>query len=506
MKVLPTIRTRFAPSPTGSLTLGGIRSALFCYLYAKKHGGEFILRIEDTDEKRFKPEAEKYIIDTLNWLGIIPDHGPTFGDGRFGPYRQSERNYRPYVDALIKSGHAYIAFDTEDELNTLRKSGEAAGRPFSYNHRSRMHLRNSLTMSSDDVAARITAGDAYVVRFKMPTNVNVAFTDLVRGTIVFNTSSLDDKVLFKSTGTPTYHLAVVVDDYLMKITHAFRGEEWLSSTPLHLLLYDALGWKAPEYAHLPLLLDADGKKMSKRNPPKLGCPIFPFSVEVKDEDGNSLGMSEGMHELGYDPEALFNYLCLLGWHPKDDREIMTKDELIKAFDIADVNNSNAKVDYRKAAHFNHTYLLARGAKSLISLLPENVFGYPDASLEKIAKAALERTSFAKDIPSVIAYLFNDVSLPIGDMKKPEEFPLFLDAVIAMIEGSDWDPDAFGVRLIELVDELKVNRGGALNNLRLCFTGGPSGPKLNEMMDMMGRDETLRRLRKAKGQLSAVHPL
>lgn len=504
MKVPPTIRTRVGPSPTGFCHAGFIRTALFNYLFAKKHAGEFLLRIEDTDEKRFVPDAEKYIIDTLNWMGIVPDHGPTFGDGRYGPYRQSERNYRPYVDALIANGYAYYAFDTAEELDAMRKKSDASGKPFSYNSVMRPYMRNSTSLSNDDVNELLAKGTPYVVRFKTPRNQDVRFTDLVRGTVAFNTSVMDDKVLFKSNGIPTYHLAVVVDDHLMGISHVFRGEEWLSSTPLHLLLYDAFGWRVPDFAHLPLLLDADGKKMSKRNAVKKGYPIFPFTVDVIDEDGMHLGTSEGLKELGYEADALFNYMALLGWNPKDNREVMTKEELISAFDIAGVNHSGAKFDINKAAHFNRIYLSNRGGKALVGSLPENIFNYPEANLEKIAMAAMERASFAKDIPSVVDYFFKDVDVPVTDMKKADEFPAFLDATISMLEASNWDAEKLGADLLSLINRLGINRGAALNNLRLCFTGGPSGPKLHEMMDMMGRDETLRRLRKAKEQLASLH--
>lgn len=505
MKVLPTIRTRVAPSPTGKAHLGFIRTAIFNYLFAKKHGGEFLLRIEDTDEKRFDPDAEKYIIDTLKWMNIIPDHGPTFGDGRFGPYRQTERNYRPFVDKLLKGGYAYYAFDTAEELDAVRKEAEKGKKPFSYDRITRKHMRNSLSLGADATKALLDNGTPHTIRFKMPEEpVDVLFTDLVRGTVAFNTANLDDKVLFKASGLPTYHLAVVVDDHFMKITHALRGEEWLSSTPLHLLLYDALEWKAPEFGHLPLLLDKDGKKLSKRRAYKAGTPIFPFTTFVVDEDGSDLGMSEGLRELGYDPDALLNYLALLGWNPKDNREIMTCEELITAFDLANVNSAGAMFDVNKAAHFNKVYLTSRGGKDLVRFLPENVFGYSEASLEKIAMAGLERVSFAKDIPSMVDYLFKDVEVPIDDMKKIDEFVPLLEKVIDFIAWNDWEPEAAEIAMTRFIADDGLNRGVMLNNMRLCFTGGPSGPKLYEMMDMMGRNETLRRLRKAKERLASLH--
>lgn len=503
------VRTRFAPSPTGKLHIGGLRTALFCWLLAKKSGGEFLLRIEDTDDKRFDPEAEKYIIDALNWLGITPDHGPTFGDGRYGPYRQSERDYRPFINELIAKGHAYYAFDTAEELEAMRKKSDASGKPFSYNRFMRPYMRNSLSMSRSDVDDMLARGVPHVVRFNTPNDVNVRFTDLVRGTIAFNTSTMDDKVLVKNNGVPTYHAAAVIDDHLMGITHVLRGEEWLSSTPLHLLLYDAFEWKAPEFAHLPLLLDSTGKKISKRNAVKAGYPIFPFTVNVEDEDGAVIGVSEGFKELGYLPEALVNYIALLGWNPKDNREIMTKEELTAAFDIANVNSSGAKIDTKKAAHFNKVYLAKLDPAELIGFLPDNVFNYPEANLKMIALAGLERTSFAKDIPDVVGYFFTDVEPPIGDMKSIDEFIPVLDETIAYIngrsnEGREWDAEVIDVAIATYVKESGMNRGHALNNLRLCFTGGASGPKLHEMMDMMGMEETLRRLVKARGCLAVLN--
>lgn len=489
----------------GKMHIGGIKTALVNYLFAKKHGGEFILRIEDTDEKRFDPDAEKYILDALKWMNITPDHGPTFGDGRFGPYRQSERNYRPFADKLLKEGHAYYAFDTDDELNAVRKAYEGSKKPFSYDRNTRMSMRNSLSLSKSDVDSLLESGVPYTIRFRMPDEpVDVLFTDLVRGTVAFNTSNLDDKVLLKSSGIPTYHLAVVADDYAMKITHTLRGEEWLSSTPLHLLLYDALEWKAPEFGHLPLLLGNDGKKLSKRRAYKSGTPIFPFTTFVTDEDGSGLGVSEGLCELGYDPDAMFNYLALLGWNPKDNREIMTRTELIEAFDLSGVNSAGAMFDTSKAAHFNKVYLTERGPSGLVSFLPENVFGYSNENLEKIAKAGFERVSFAKDIPSMVDYFFKDVDLPVSSMKELDDFASLLDRLIGFIAGSDWNPNAVESFAVADINENGLNRGPMLNNLRLSLTGGASGPKLHEMMDMMGRDESLRRFNKAKERIALLH--
>jgi len=459
------------------------------------------LRIEDTDSKRFEPAAEKYIIDALNWMGIAPDHGPGFGDGRYGPYRQSERNYAPYIDKLLKTGAAYYAFDTDEEMKAMRAKCDAAGKPFAYNVITRSYMRNSLSMSADDVDALLASGEPYVVRFKNPKDVDVRFTDIIRGTVAFNTSAVDDKVLWKSDGTPTYHICNVVDDHLMDITHVFRGEEWLSSTPLHLLLYDALEWKAPEFAHLPLINGKNGKKVSKRDPLGAGCPIFPFTTTITTEEGETV-VSEGYREMGYLPEAVLNYLILLGWHPKDGKEIMSREELIEAFDINRVNSAGAKMDLVKMTNFNRIYLTASDPKKLVQYLPENVFGYSDESLELIAKAAMDRAAFTIDIGKAVSFFFEDVNLPVAELKKPEEFAPFLDTVISLAEGETWDPEALFNKLAEVIVSTGIHRGSALNNLRLCITGGPSGPKMNEMMAMLGQKEFLRRMNKARAALAA----
>ena len=357
-------------------------------------------------------------------------------------------------------------------------------------------------MSEGEVDRLLSNGTPYVIRFKIPGDVEVEFIDMVRGSITFNTSTLDDKVLFKSTGTPTYHLAVCVDDHLMDITHVFRGEEWIPSTPLHLLIYKALGWDAPEFGHLPLLLDSSGAKMSKRNAVKKGYPIFPFAVDVFDDKGKHLGFSNGLKELGFEPDALFNYLALLGWTPKDGREIMDRTELIAAFNVAEVNNSGAEFSPKKAAFFNRAHLCKRDPKELFSYLPRNLFGYDDAQLEMIVKAGMERSYFAHEISGVVNYLFMDVDIPFNDFKNVEQFPNVLGAVIGMCTTVRWDLASIGDQLTKAIEVTGAHRGSAMNNLRLCFTGGASGPKLHEMMVMMGRKETLRRLAKAESKLAS----
>jgi glutamyl-tRNA synthetase len=347
------IRVRFAPSPTGPLHMGGVRTALYNYLFAKKMKGDFILRIEDTDQNRFVPGAEDYIIEALKWCGITPNEGVGFGDGQFAPYRQSERKsmYRQYAEQLVKDGHAYYAFDSASELEVIRKKMEADKETFSYDGVSRMYLKNSITLSADEVNKHLNSGEHYVIRMKVPQNEEIHVHDIIRGLVTVQTSQMDDKVLFKSDGMPTYHLANVVDDYLMKITHVIRGEEWLPSAPLHVLLYRSFGWEdvMPAFAHLPLLLKPDGNgKLSKRDGDRLGFPVFPLNWT----DPDTKEQSSGYREKGYFPEAFVNVLALLGWHPEGDRELFAMDELISEFSLERVNKAGAKFDPEKTKWFN----------------------------------------------------------------------------------------------------------------------------------------------------------
>jgi glutamyl-tRNA synthetase len=361
------IRVRFAPSPTGPLHIGGVRTALYNYLFARKHGGDFLLRIEDTDQTRYVKGAEDYIIESLKWCGIIFDEGVTVG-GPYAPYRQSERKelYHQYAEKLINWGNAYYAFDTPEELEKLRKGSESQGKSFSYNCQIRDSLNNSLRLSKEETDKLISSGIHYVVRLKVPMNELIEMTDLIRGNIKVNSSTIDDKVLFKSDGMPTYHLANVVDDYLMKITHVIRGEEWLPSLPIHVLLYNFLGWKdvMPEFAHLPLLLKPDGKgKLSKRDGDKLGFPVFP--LEWKDPASGEI--SSGYRESGYFPEAVVNLLAFLGWNPGTEQEIFSMDQLIESFSLEHVHKAGAKFDFEKAKWFNHQYLVLKSDEELVSL-------------------------------------------------------------------------------------------------------------------------------------------
>ncbi|HNO72051.1 MAG TPA: glutamate--tRNA ligase, partial [Bacteroidia bacterium] len=359
------VRVRFAPSPTGPLHMGGVRTALYNYLFAKKHGGDFILRIEDTDQTRFVPGAEQYIVEALKWCGIQPNEGIGFGDGNYKPYRQSERKsmYRQYAEQLVKNGHAYYAFDTTEELEEARTRIEKAGGSFSYNAISRQNLKNSISLSEDEVKKKLDAHEHYVIRIKIPRNEEVRLQDIIRGWVVVNSSQMDDKVLFKSDGMPTYHLANVVDDYLMKITHVIRGEEWLPSAPLHVLLYRYLGWEdaMPQFAHLPLLLRPDGNgKLSKRDGDRLGFPVFPLNWI----DPVTKEQSSGYREKGYFPDAFINMLALLGWHASGNKELFSLDELVQEFSLERVSKHGAKFDPEKTKWFNQQYLRNKSDEEL----------------------------------------------------------------------------------------------------------------------------------------------
>ena len=408
------IRVRFAPSPTGPLHIGGVRTALFNYLFAKKHGGTFVLRIEDTDQKRYVDSAEDYITNALNWCNIPFDEGPG-KDGGFGPYRQSERKhlYRQYVDLLIENNKAYYAFDTAEALDLERKNHEAKGKTFIYNwhNRTRGRLINSLVLSKEEVAEKIANGEDYVVRFLAPQDETLELTDLIRGTIKIDTNTLDDKVLFKSDGMPTYHLANVVDDYLMKISHVIRGEEWLPSLALHQLLYNAFGWEAPEFAHLPLILKPTGKgKLSKRDGDKLGFPVFPLDWE----DPATNSVSKGYKESGYFPEAVVNFLAFLGWNPGTEQELFSLSELVEAFDLKNVNKAGARFDPDKTKWFNHQYMQKATVETLtetfINTAPE-LESIDPGYVELVVNLIKERATFPSEFWGLSHYFF----------KAPENF-------------------------------------------------------------------------------------
>jgi len=498
------VRVRFAPSPTGPLHMGGVRTALFNYLFARKHGGDFLLRIEDTDQNRYVPGAEDYIIESLKWCGLIPDEGVGFG-GEYGPYRQSERKvmYKQYADFLIDNGFAYYAFDTAEELDSLRKEAEAEKQVFSYDLHTRSSLKNSLTLSSEEVAGRLQSGEHYVIRFKMPENRDIVEEDLIRGRVSFNTNQLDDKVLFKSDGMPTYHLANVVDDHLMKITHVIRGEEWLSSMPLHILLYESLGWSEtrPCFSHLPLILKPEGKgKLSKRDGDKMGFPVFPL-LWNNQETGESY---RGYREDGYFPEAFINMLAFLGWSPGTEQEFFSMDELIEAFDLSRVVKSGARFDPEKAKWFNRHYMQQKSAKELATLYkPELVskgIEVADDKLETIVSKIKDRCEFVKDLWSQSHYFFvapESYDEKTVKSKWKADTGEKLQVVADFLETvADWKAEAIKETFSAFMTAKEWGFGAVMVPIRLALVGASSGPDLFEILELVGKDETIGRIKKA----------
>ncbi|MDR2926686.1 MAG: glutamate--tRNA ligase [Cytophagaceae bacterium] len=504
------VRVRFAPSPTGPLHIGGVRTALFNYLFAKKHGGKFILRIEDTDSARFVSGAEEYINESLKWLDLTIDEGVVEG-GAFAPYRQSQRKdiYKKYADLLIEKGWAYYAFDTPDELNALREQYEAEKKTFAYDNSTRLLLNNSLSLNNDEIQVRIASGVPYVIRFKMPENVTVNINDMVRGEVSFNTSTLDDKVLYKSADQlPTYHLANIVDDHLMEITHVIRGEEWLPSVPLHAMLYRAYGWEdtMPQFAHLPLILKPNGKgKLSKRDGDKEGFPVFP--LQYTSSEGET---SAGYRESGYFPEAVINLLALLGWNPGTEQEIFTCDELANLFTIERVNKSGARFDPEKARWFNHQYLKAKSNSELAALfvpvLNEKGVSVADIStVERIVGLIKERVNFVAEMWEQCHFFF---VAPEGYDEKvvkkhwKEMIPPFMQTVVATLQMQNhWEANTLKTSVSELITANGQSFGTVMNALRLSLTGGSFGPDLFTIIEIIGKDETVRRINRATGELS-----
>ena len=491
------VRVRFAPSPTGALHIGGVRTALYNYLFAKQHGGDMILRIEDTDSQRFVPGAEAYIIEALEWLGIKFDEGVGYG-GRFAPYRQSERKaiYRQYVDQLLADGKAYIAFDTPAELDAKRKEIPN----FQYDASTRTDMRNSLTMSAEEVDSLIASGHPYVVRIKIEPGEEVVVDDLIRGKVTINSSILDDKVLYKSADNlPTYHLANIVDDHLMEISHVIRGEEWLPSAPLHVLLYRALGWEEtmPRFAHLPLLLKPEGNgKLSKRDGDRLGFPVFPLEWH----DPKTGEVSSGYREAGYLPEAVINFLALLGWNPGNDEEIFSMDELIKLFSLERCSKSGARFDYEKGKWFNHKYLQKKSNEELAELfaptLAEHHIDEPDkARLAHIIGLVKERVSFVKELWDQLSFFY--VAPESYDPKaikkrwKPET-PAIMQELIALLEGLDnFESKATEEVVIPWIEKNGYHMGNVMNAFRLAVVGECRGPHMFDITEIIGKEETLR---------------
>lgn len=499
------VRVRFAPSPTGPLHIGGVRTALFNYLFAKKNGGDFLLRIEDTDQNRFVPGAEQYIIESLNWCGLIPDEGPGIG-GKFGPYRQSERKeiYKKYADQLVETGWAYIAFDTTEEIENLRNQADAKGETFSYGISTRGNLNNSLTLSSEEVQKKIAAGDNYVIRFKMPDDVDVTETDLIRGSITFNTTkSLDDKVLFKSDGMPTYHLANVVDDHLMEITHVIRGEEWLPSMPLHVLLYKAFGWEntKPRFAHMPLTLKPTGKgKLSKRDGDKMGFPVFPLEWT----DPTTSSVSRSYREDGYFPEAFINILAFLGWNPGTEQEFFSLKELTEIFSLDRIVKSGSRFDPEKAKWFNKHYFQQKSENDLADLfkpvLKEKGISVSDKKIVKVIAEIKDRCTFVSEIWDQSYYLFQaPTEYDAQTVKKrwkenTSEQLAEIASMFATIEN--WKADTIKEVFSTFINKKEWGFGAIMNPLRLCLVGGNLGPDLFVICEILGKEDTISRIETA----------
>jgi len=494
------VRVRFAPSPTGPLHIGGVRTALFNYLFAKKHNGTFILRIEDTDQNRYVDGAEQYIVDALNWCGMPFDEGPNTNE-TFGPYRQSERKhlYKQYADELIESGNAYYAFDTSETLDFHRKDHEAKGKTFIYNWHNRLKLSNSLSLSADEVEAKLDAGDDYVIRFKSPQDETLHLTDIIRGAIKIDTNVLDDKVLFKSDGMPTYHLANIVDDHLMEISHVIRGEEWLPSLALHYQLYHAFGWETPEFAHLPLILKPTGKgKLSKRDGDKLGFPVFPLQwTDPKTND-----VSRGYKEDGYFPEAMVNFLAFLGWNPGTEQEIFNLGELIEAFDLKKVNKSGARFDPDKIKWFNHHYMqeqdndvLAKTFKSQNSQLDEMDINYISMVLGLIK----ERATFVSDFWNLSHFFFTaPTSYDEKASKKAfkEGTKELMSKLVEIINNvEDFSVETLQTDIKGWITSNEIGFGKVMMPLRLALVGALQGPDVFDIMFMIGKAETVNRIEK-----------
>lgn len=494
-----SVRVRFAPSPTGPLHIGGVRTALFNYLFARKHGGDFILRIEDTDQSRFVPGTEAYIVEALEWLGIPFDEGPG-KEGRFGPYRQSERVhlYRRYVQELVVSGWAYYAFDTPEELEIARKECELKGQTFTYNWENRELLNNSFTLSEDEVKERLDRGDSFVVRFKWPLDTVINLRDIIRGEIRIDGNTLDDKVLFKSDGMPTYHLANIVDDHLMEISHVIRGEEWLPSLALHYKLYEAFGWEPPQFAHLPLIMKPQGKgKLSKRDGEKLGFPVFPLTWKE----------SVGYRESGFFPEAVLNFLALLGWNPGTEQELFSKEALIATFDLSRVQKSGARFDPEKNNWYNHQYLQQKPVSDLVGLFRPVLSGqgvdgssFSDARLGKAIALIRERASFVHELWDLGSYLFlapESYDAKSARKQWKSETPARMKE-LASVLGSlqDFGAASAETAVKEWLTASGLSFGQVMPPLRLVLVGAMKGPHLFDIMELLGKEETLNRIDRA----------
>ena len=498
------VRVRFAPSPTGPLHIGGVRTALYNYLFARQHKGDLVFRIEDTDSNRFVPGAEEYIIESFRWLGIEFDEGVSFG-GNYGPYRQSERRdiYKRYVKELLDSGKAYVAFDTPAELESKRK--EIAN--FQYDASTRMGMRNSLVLPKEEVERLLAEGAQYVVRFKVESDEDVHVNDLIRGDVVINSSILDDKVLYKSADElPTYHLANIVDDHLMEITHVIRGEEWLPSAPLHVLLYRAFGWEdtMPQFAHLPLLLKPEGNgKLSKRDGDRLGFPVFPLEWH----DPKTGEISSGYREAGYLPEAVVNFLALLGWNPGNDQELMSMDELVQLFNLNHCSKAGAKFDYKKGIWFNHEYILKKPDAEVAELFKPvllehgiDVSAYSDEYLARVVGLVKGRVNFVKELWEQARFFFvAPETYAEKDVKKrwSEDTPRIMSELMDVLRGiDDFSSKHSEEIVIGWITEKGYHLGNVMNAFRLAVVGECKGPHMFDITELIGKEETLARIDKA----------
>lgn len=493
------VRVRFAPSPTGPLHLGGVRTALYDYLFAKNQGGEFVLRIEDTDTARYVEGAEEYIEEALEWCGIIADESPKKG-GKYAPYRQSERRdiYDRYTEQILKTDYAYIAFDTAEELDTIRAEYEARGDVFSYDNKSRNRLRNSIALSEEEVQKLLDDKTPYVVRFKMPVDRTLNLVDIIRGNSSVNTNTLDDKVLVKNDGMPTYHFANIIDDHEMEISHVIRGEEWLPSLGLHTLLYEAMGWEAPQFAHLSLILKPEGKgKLSKRDGDKFGFPVFPLNFT----DPATGNISKGYRESGYLPEAFINMVALLGWSPADDKEILSLDEMAKAFDLNKVHKAGARFSKEKAEWFNHQYIQKTSDEDLLLILKasELNLNLSDEKLLKVIHLMKERATFPTDIYENGKFFFEaPTSYDEKASKKAwnDETSAILGEFATILEETKFVSENLKAALHSFAESKGLGMGKVMMPLRLALVGELKGPDVPDIMELLGKEETTSRINNA----------
>lgn len=498
------VRVRFAPSPTGGLHLGGVRTVLYNYLFARHHGGDFVLRIEDTDQSRFVEGAEEYIMQCLEWCGIMPDESP-LKPGAYGPYRQSERKpmYRQYAEQLVAQGNAYIAFDTPEDLETMREKYKTEHHNAQYDSRTRAFMRNSLTLSKEEVDALLASNTPHVVRIKMPENETLVFTDMIRGEVSFDTNLVDDKVLLKADGMPTYHLAVVVDDFAMKITHAFRGEEWLPSAPVHLLLWKYLGWEAemPQWAHLPLILKPDGNgKLSKRDGDRLGFPVF--AMDWTDPRTNE--QTTGFRERGFLPEAFINMLAMLGWNSGMEQELFTKEELVQHFSIDRVHKAGAKFDYEKAKWFNQQYIHktdnARLAELVQPFIADKNVAIEPSKLATVIGLVKERLHLLSEFWEQASFFFvrpETIDTAAIQAKWNDTTKQFFVLLAQKFSATnDWSHDTIELVFNEAVAEAGIKKGEAMLPLRVMLVGGKFGPGVFAIAEQIGREETAGRIEKA----------